>query len=58
MLIKSWGLLRGITMNREEIEKEIAALSKVATLVPSRNAGRILMKVAALMRELAKLKGE
>ena len=45
-------------MNREEIEKEIAALSKVATLVPSRNAGRILMKVAALMRELAKLKGE
>jgi len=39
-------------MTKQEIEKEIAALTKVATQVPQRNAGRILMKIAALMKEL------
>lgn len=39
----------------EELEKEIKSLNKVATQVPQRNAGRILMKVAALMKQLAAL---
>ena len=40
----------------EELEKEIEGLNRLATLVPVRNAGRVLMKAARLMRELTKLK--
>ena len=42
-------------LTAEEIEKEISALAKLANSLPMRLAGRHLMKVAGLKRQLLEI---